>query len=125
MQQAIENTLTRGPGGEVHADMSESARHRCSTGVNLGGAADPCDQDQTEGGPIRLQSLTGGHESDSPTDDNRRAEIVNLAGLKIDIRKSVEWACAHTERRIGSRQKDLPTTPQIEARHKVSPSQKK
>jgi len=94
MQHAICDSLTRGPKDEeIHADMSESARHACSTRVNLGGSTHPCDQDQSDRGPNGLKSLTGGHEPNSPTDENRSAEIVQLTGLEIEIRKPVDWAC--------------------------------
>jgi hypothetical protein len=53
--------------------------------------------------------LTNGDEFDDPTDENRRAVVVVLAELKIEIPEPVNPATA--ERRIGSRQKDPPTRP--------------
>src|ERR1700680_56405 len=105
--------------------MPESVGDRSATRVDFSGAAHPCDQDQADCGPNGLQSLTGGDESDAPTDEHRGDEIVQLTGLKIDIRELIDWACkANAEGRIASRQKDLPTTPQIDAGNEVSPSQK-
>ena len=43
---------------EVHMDMSESVGDGCATRANLARAADQCDQDQTDRGPYRFQSLT-------------------------------------------------------------------
>src|SRR5437588_12692082 len=97
MEQAVGNSLTRWPKSEeVHADMSESAGHRGSTRVNLGGGAHPCDQNQTDRGPNRLQSLAGGHECNRPTDENWRAVIIKFPGLKIDIRQAIDWAGGNT-----------------------------
>jgi hypothetical protein len=94
MRQAARNRLTRGPRGEeAHADMAESAGHSRSARANLGGGAHPCDQGQASRGPNRPQPLPGGDESDSPTDENRRAEVVQLTGLKIDIPEPIHRAC--------------------------------
>ena len=123
MKQAVGNTLNRTPKGKIHADMSESAVDRRAARVNLGRAADQGDQDQTGGRPNRPKSLTGGDHSDSPTDENGRAEIKRLASLEIQILEPMDWAAA--ERRIGTRQKDLPTRPQNEQGNEPGPSQKK
>src|ERR1700730_12511925 len=108
MKQAVGDTLNRRHKDEVNADMSESAGDGCATRVHLGRAAAECDQDRTDSGPNRLQSLTGGDESDSPTDENWRTEINQPADAKIEDREPIY----SDERRIGSRQKDLPTRPQ-------------
>ena len=75
MKQAVGNTLNGRPKDKVQADMSDSAGDGWATRVNSGRAADQGDQDQTDSGPNCLKSLTGGDESDSPADENRRAEI--------------------------------------------------
>lgn len=65
---------------EAHADMVDPAG---AAHVNLARAADQRDQEQSDSGPNSLQSLTGGDETDSPTDKNWREEVDRLAELKI------------------------------------------
>ena len=113
--------MNRRPQGEVHADMSNSAEDGCATRVNLGRAAGQCDQDPTDSGPNRFQPLAAGDKSDCPTDENRRAEIDQPADLKIEDRKPIYW----DERRIRSRQKNLPTRPQNETGNEVGRCEKK
>lgn len=85
---------------EAHADMVDPAG---AAHVNLARAADHRDQEQSDSGPNSLQSLTGGDETDSPTDKNRRANIDRPADLEIDIREIEESIVASAERRVGSR----------------------
>src|SRR6202011_6042115 len=91
-----------------------------ATGVNLGGAADQCDQDQTDGRPNCLHSLTGGDECDDPTYENGRAEIEQSADTKIENREAID----PDEGRVHSREKNSPTRPQNETGNKVGRSEK-
>ncbi len=122
----VQSPAVRRPRGEeVHANMSEPGGDRFATCVYLGGATHQCDQEQTHGGPDCLHSLTGGGKSDCPTYDNRRAEIVELAELKREILEAI-WRTRSTnaEGCIGSRQKDGPYRPQIQAGDEVGAGQK-
>src|ERR1700722_5652841 len=107
-------------GKEVHADMPHSTGDCREARMNLGSPAHPCNQSQTDGGPNRLQSLSDSQQTDSPAAQNRRGEIIQLARLKIEIRELMDRACRSTaERCVGSRQKDLPTAPQIQTGNEV------
>src|SRR5271157_240389 len=110
---------------EGHADMSESVGDRGATRVNTGGASHQGDQSRTDDWPNHLSSLTGGDESDSPTDENRCAVIVELAGLNADILEPIDWARVYmAEGRIDSWHKDLPKEPQIDTGNEVGPGKK-
>src|SRR5450631_1205557 len=76
--------------------------------MHSGHATDECNQDQTDRRPNQFQSLTGGDESDSPTDEKGGAEINHSADAEIENRETVNL----DERRTRFRQKDLPTGPQ-------------
>ena len=90
MKDSLVKTLRRGSKGEeVHADMSEPGGDHFAARVNLGSATHDRDQEQAHGGPDCLHSLTGGDKSDSPTYENRRAEVVELAELKREILEAV------------------------------------
>ena len=90
-------------------------------GMDLGRGADECDRGQTGNEPRRIQSLAGGNESHSQTDQNRRAEIEQPAGSKVEDRESVhrdEWC-------LNPWQEDLPTRPQNETGNKVGSGKKR
>src|ERR1700730_1920747 len=88
-KQTVGNTLIGMPNSEVHADMTNSPADSWATRVNLGRASGQRDQDQTDSGPNRLKSLTGGDESDSPTDEDRRAVKEQSANAKIENREPI------------------------------------
>src|SRR5580698_5975982 len=123
MHQAVRKAMNRSLHGKAHPNMPDAAEDGCATCLNLARAAHPCNQNESNHRPKRLQPLTDGDESDSPTDKNRRTEIEGLACLKIKIREPRYSPCA--ERRIGSRQKDLPTRPQNEQGDEPCPASRR
>src|SRR5947209_18530632 len=86
MKYSFRDILTRGaPPEKVHADVAKSARNGCAARLNLGGAAHPCDQDQTKRGPCHAQSLPRSNETDYPPNKDGRSEIDESADLEVDI----------------------------------------
>src|ERR1039458_4998340 len=121
-KQVFGDGLTRGrKSEEVHADVPKPAGHCRPTRLNLGGGSHPRDQHQTSHGPNRLQSLPDSHVTDSPTNENRRAVIEQPANVKIENRETANG----DERRIRSRQKDIPARQQYEAGYQVRSGQQK
>src|ERR1700730_9237210 len=121
MKQAVKNILNRMPKGDLHVDMSKSTGDGCATRVNLGRASHQREQDQSDSGPKRLGSLADGDESDSPTDENGRAEIEQPANVEIEKHAHVIY---WNERRIGPRQKESPTRPQNQKGNEPGPGKK-